>query len=50
MKKTSKEVEKKETKEQKQKTSLIKMEKDGHKADVHPDMVEGYKKGGYVEV
>lgn len=50
MKKTSKEVEKKEIKEQKQKTSLIKMEKDGHNADVHPDMVDDYKKGGYIKV
>ena len=29
---------------------LVKMEKDGLKADVHPDMVDDYKKDGYIEV
>lgn len=30
--------------------TVIKMQReDGHTADVHPDMVEEYKKGGYVE-
>jgi len=28
---------------------LVKMKKNGHKVDVHPDMVDHYKKGGYVE-
>lgn len=27
---------------------LLKMEKDGKTADVHPDMVSEYEKGGYV--
>lgn len=30
---------------------LIKMRRaDGHEADVHPDMVEDYRKGGYAEI
>lgn len=29
---------------------LVKMKRDDHEVDVHPDMVEDYRKGGYVPV
>ena len=33
---------------EKKETALVKMKRsDGHTADVHPDMVEDYRKGGY---
>lgn len=36
------------TEEKTQNAKLVKMEKPcGKKADVHPDMVDDYKKGGY---
>lgn len=38
----------KKDKEQKQDAKLVKMKtQDGKTADVHPDMVDEYKKGGY---
>lgn len=41
----------KNKKEQAKDVKLVKMEnEDGLKADVHPDMVDEYAKGGYKEV
>lgn len=35
----------------KKESNLVKMKRsDGHTADVHPDMVEDYRKGGYERV
>lgn len=31
-------------------TKLIKMQRDGHVVDVHPEMVEDYRAGGYSEI
>lgn len=31
-------------------TKLIKMKRDDHEVDVHPEMVEDYRKGGYSEI
>ena len=40
----------KKTETKEEKTDLIKMVRDdGHEADVHPEMVEDYKAGGYKE-
>ena len=42
-----KDVKKAPKKEVKKDSKLVKMERDGLKADVHPDMVEDYKKAGF---
>lgn len=34
---------------QKEKVKLVTMEREGKTADVHPDMVDEYRKGGWVK-
>lgn len=43
------EYKRKTTTPQKPKTVKMTRESDGKTADVHPDMVADYRKGGYVE-